>query len=138
MNKKPYFLKPINPEQSAYEQLLNQWERIIFSWSDLDYSSTKLIYEFWMESSRTPEYRDKLLTNYSITKKFFTDIIEQGKKEGEFKDDINAELVTQIFWSYIDGQVQFWIARSYQPDTEELELLFKQMKILLKGLCKYD
>ncbi|MDY0404454.1 TetR/AcrR family transcriptional regulator [Virgibacillus sp. 179-BFC.A HS] len=135
LNKKPYFLKPVNQHESAYNQLLNQWKRIIFSWTELDSSSTKLVFEFWMESSRIPNYREKLLANYSTTEKYFIDIIEYGKKNGEFKAEINPAIITQIFWSYIDGQVQFWIARDYQPNRDELELLFNQIKILLKGVC---
>jgi|SRR5699024_2181715 len=138
LNKKPYFLKTVSKDTKAYDQLLDQWHRIIFSWDDLDNNSTKLIFEFWLESIKKPEYRDKLLTNYSITEKYFLDIIELGKKNGEIKPEINSVIITQIFWSYIDGQVQFWIARNYQPSLDDLERLYNQIKILLEGICIND
>lgn len=138
LNKKPYILKKVNQVDSAYDQLIEQWKRIIYSWDELDNNSTKLIFEFWLESGKTPAYRKRLLLNYSITEKYFADIIKLGQKNGEFKSEIDPIIITQIFWAYIDGQVQFWIARDYQPDTDELELLFNQIKILIKGICVND
>ena len=115
--------------KNAFEQLLEQWKRIIFSWDDLDYESTLLIFEFWLEASRNKEYREKLISNYYMTEKYFTKILKDGVKTGEFKSDINAEIITQIFWTYVDGQVQFWLTRNHHPDKEELTLLFSQLKL---------
>lgn len=138
LDKKPYYLKTVNKDESAYHQLLEQWRRIIFSWDDLEYHSTKLIFQFWMESSKIPEYREKLLKNYSTTERYFSDIIELGKNNGEFNSELDPVLIAQIFWSYIDGQVQFWIARNYQPSLSELEDLYSQLKLLLKGVSLSD
>lgn len=134
LNKKDYYLKPIDKNKSAVEQLLEQWERVIFSWKNLDRLSTKLIFEFWLESSRTSEYKEKLVENYARTESYFLDIIKLGKESGEILPAVDAEVITQIFWSYIDGQVQFWIARNYQPSQSELENLYDQIKLLIRGI----
>lgn len=73
-----------------------------------------------------------------MTEKYFTKILKDGVKTGEFKSDINAEIITQIFWTYVDGQVQFWLTRNHHPDKKELTLLFSQLKILLMGLRNDD
>jgi|TARA_B100000809_G_scaffold87548_1_gene86013 AcrR family transcriptional regulator len=138
LNQKSTLLEYSYKNKNAFEQLLEQWKRIIFSWDDLDYESTLLIFEFWLEASRNKEYREKLISNYYMTEKYFTKILKDGVKTGEFKSDINAEIITQIFWTYVDGQVQFWLTRNHHPDKKELTLLFSQLKILLMGLRNDD
>lgn len=134
LNQKKYYLIRAKSDRSAYEQILEQWKSIIFSWEKLDYVSTKLTFEFWLESSKKQEYRDKLLKNYSITEQYFSEIIELGKLNGEFHSQIDSKIMAQILWSYVDGQVQFWGARNYQPTLLELENLFSQLEILIKGM----
>ena len=138
LNQKSTLLEYSYKNKNAFEQLLEQWKRIIFSWDDLDYESTLLIFEFWLEASRNKEYREKLISNYYMTEKYFTKILKDGVKTGEFKSDINAEIITQIFWTYVDGQVQFWLTRNHHPDKKELTLLFSQLKILIMGLRNDD
>lgn len=138
LNQKSTLLEYTYEDKGAFNQLLEQWERIIFSWKNLDYESTLLIFEFWLEASRNKEYREKLISNYYMTEKYFSNIIKDGIKTGEFKSDIDAEIITQIFWTYVDGQVQFWLTRNHHPDQEELSLLFSQLKILLMGLRNDD
>lgn len=134
LNKKDYYLKPVDKNKIAYNQLLEQWERVLTSWEDLDGLSTKLIFEFWLESSKTADYRDKLIENYMDTERYFLDIIELGKEKGEISPDVDAKIITQIFWSYIDGQVQFWISRNYQPSKAELKDLYSHIKLLIQGI----
>lgn len=138
LNRKSYFLKTVNDKQSAFNQLLEQWENIIFSWRELDYVSTKLIFEFWLESSKQAIYREQLLENYKTTEHYFSDIIELGIENGEFLPDIDSKIIAQVFWSYVDGQIQFWIARNSQPTSDELEKLFNQLKILIRGMLKNE
>lgn len=134
LDQKSSLLEYTYGNQDAFDQLLEQWEKIVFSWQDLDHESTLLIFEFWLEASRNTEYREKLISNYHMTKKYFLEIIKQGIQTGEFKSDIDAEVITQIFWTYTDGQVQFWLTRNHHPDKAELSLLFSQLKLLLSGL----
>lgn len=138
LNQKSTLLEYTYENKNAFEQLLEQWERIIFSWEDLDYDSTLLVFEFWLEASRNIEYREKLTANYYMTEQYFSRIIQEGINNGEFKSDIDAEIITQIFWTYVDGQVQFWLTRNHHPDKEELSLLFSQLKIILMGLRNDD
>ena len=138
LDQKEYVLNPLQENETAYNQLLNQWERIIFSWDNLDVLSSKLMFEFWMESSKSSEYRNELVNNYVTTEKYFLDIIKFGKTNGEIVKDADPVLLSQIFWSYVDGQVQFWISRGKQPSKEELQNVFSQIKLLIKGIFVYE
>lgn len=44
LNQKSTLLEYSYKNKNAFEQLLEQWKRIIFSWDDLDYESTLLIF----------------------------------------------------------------------------------------------
>lgn len=135
LNQKSKTLEYTNENNNVFEQLLEQWKRIIFSWKDVDYDSTLLVFEFWLEASRNIEYREKLVSNYYMTEKYFSRILQKGIDSGELKSDIDPVIITQIFWTYVDGQVQFWLTRNHHPDNNELSQLFSQLKILLTGLC---
>ncbi|QKS73034.1 TetR/AcrR family transcriptional regulator [Paenalkalicoccus suaedae] len=123
-------------EATYYEQLLTQWSRIFMSWSELDRNHLKLVFEFWLQASDNPLYREKLLENYYVSEEYFIKLLNRGKEKGELNSLVNPALMSQLFWSLIDGQVHFWIVRDKQPSKQELDELYEQLRLLLKGLKK--
>lgn len=134
LDEKSYLLTKEFQTNKAYDQLIEQWNRIFDSWKSLDAKSLKLTFEFWLEASENDDYKEKLLNKYKSSEKYFTEIIEFGIKNGEFNTNLNPALITQLFWSLIDGQVQIWVARNHQPTEKELDELFTQLTILLTGV----
>ncbi|MDP4086148.1 MAG: TetR/AcrR family transcriptional regulator [Bacillota bacterium] len=60
--------------------------------------------EFWIYSSRNEHLRDLMNNRYkSQFRDFIAEIIELGKETGEFKPDVRVDIVTSLFWSFIDG-----------------------------------
>ncbi|MDQ0199774.1 TetR/AcrR family transcriptional regulator [Neobacillus ginsengisoli] len=60
--------------------------------------------EFWIYSSRQEYLREFMNTRYkSQFRDFLAGIIEQGKTDGEFKPEVQVDIVASLFWSMIDG-----------------------------------
>jgi len=88
--------------------------------------------EFWINSARHENLQNIMLDRYKKQYlQFMNEIIEQGKKSGEFKKEIQAELVSSIFWAYIDG-----ICLHYSV-VEEDELYKQQFKQTEEMIMNY-
>ncbi|NRD80068.1 TetR/AcrR family transcriptional regulator [Bacillus sp. BRMEA1] len=60
--------------------------------------------EFWLYSSRQEQLRELMNNRYKHQfRDFLSEIIEEGKKAGEFKSDVQVEFVAGLFWAFIDG-----------------------------------
>ncbi|MDP4162361.1 MAG: TetR/AcrR family transcriptional regulator [Bacillota bacterium] len=60
--------------------------------------------EFWIYSSRQEPLREIMNTRYkSQFRDFLAEILEEGKNAGEFKQEVQVEIVASLFWSLIDG-----------------------------------
>lgn len=60
--------------------------------------------EFWIYSSRQESLRELMNNRYKGQfRDFIAEIIEEGKNSGEFKPDVNVDIVASLFWSFIDG-----------------------------------
>lgn len=82
--------------------------------------------EFWIYSSRQDHLREMMNSRYkNLFRDFIAEILEQGKKEGEFKQNVRAEIVASLFWSFIDGVCLhysvLWEDYAYVDHLEEIE-----------------
>lgn len=77
--------------------------------------------EFTLYSSRSEEI-NKILKERG--RKFFiqliTEIMEEGQRQGEFRKDIEPEVIANMFWSLIDGAMLHSIINNEYPYTEVL------------------
>lgn len=88
--------------------------------------------EFWINSARHEHLQNIMIDRYKKQYlEFIIEIIEQGKKSGEFKEDVQADLVSSLFWAYIDG-----ICLHYSV-VEEDELYKQQFKQTEEMIMNY-
>lgn len=59
--------------------------------------------EFWINASRNPDLREKMRERLSMYRAFTQTIIEEGQSTGEFRKDVNAEVLAESFWVLLDG-----------------------------------
>ncbi|WP_158095076.1 TetR/AcrR family transcriptional regulator [Gottfriedia luciferensis] len=60
--------------------------------------------EFWINSARHENLQKIMIDRYKDQYRIFlSEIIEQGKIAGEFKDTIDPVTISSLFWAYIDG-----------------------------------
>ncbi|MFD0049887.1 TetR/AcrR family transcriptional regulator [Actinomycetes bacterium NPDC127524] len=60
--------------------------------------------EFWINSAKQDKLGEIMKNRYKEQYRLFmADIIEEGKKKGEFKKEVSSEVAGSLFWAIIDG-----------------------------------
>lgn len=59
--------------------------------------------EFWLSSSRNDEQKQLMEAHYDRFVHFVVDVIEDGKRTGEFREDVDATVASMLYWSLVDG-----------------------------------
>jgi len=95
----------IGKHVSAGEKL----ERIFNIYSDISYIKQEWLdrhrvqIEFYMNAPRSEELNERMRERGEIFRSFIVEIIEEGKLNGEFKEDIDGYLIAEAYWSFTDG-----------------------------------
>jgi AcrR family transcriptional regulator len=97
--------REIDNKSSAKEKLAQ-----VFSiYSDIAYMDQSFLdrhcvqIEFYMNASRHEELNERMRENGKVFRGFLIDIVEEGKRTGEFREDVDGYLVAEAFWSFTDG-----------------------------------
>lgn len=65
----------------------------------------RLYTEFWLYSSRQQDLKDLMEERYIQFTGFVEEIVKEGQGKGEFRDQIDPRMLSQIFWAVRDGNV---------------------------------
>jgi hypothetical protein len=63
----------------------------------------RLTFELQLQASRNKSWRSKMQKQYSRTLRFLAKIIEEGKENGEFRKDVDAESLAGILIGSSNG-----------------------------------
>ncbi|MDP4086486.1 MAG: TetR/AcrR family transcriptional regulator [Bacillota bacterium] len=120
--------------QSQFEQIKTATEKVkelfrIYQEASLTEewrSFIRVHLEFWIYSSRKEHLRELMNTRYkSQFRNFLAEVIEQGRNSGEFKQDVQVEVVASLFWSFVDGiclhYSVLWEDYAYKEHFKETE-----------------
>ena len=64
---------------------------------------TVVYLEFWLASSRHPQRQQLLLGRYETLVGFLAEMIDEGKKQGAFHQDVDARTTAAFYWAMCDG-----------------------------------
>jgi AcrR family transcriptional regulator len=92
--------------------------------------------EFWIYASRHENLRELMNSRYKNQfRDFMAEILEHGKKSGEFKQEVKVDIVASLFWAFVDGiclhYSVLWEDYSYTEHfqkTEEMILNYIEVK----------
>ncbi|HWL25204.1 MAG TPA: TetR/AcrR family transcriptional regulator [Ureibacillus sp.] len=71
--------------------------------------------EFELYSSRRIEFKDMAKEIRMGKVKIVSDVINEGMKNAEFKNNLDVSLLSEIFWSYVHGVITHKILHSTLP-----------------------
>lgn len=63
----------------------------------------KIHFEFWIYSTRKQELQLLMENRYEEVIQLVKQVIHQGKKNGEFRYDLDDQMMSQLFWILRDG-----------------------------------
>ena len=59
--------------------------------------------EYWVESSKVPSFEKRVQRRYDMAHKFLAEIIEEGKKKGEFRKDVDSDALSSVLLATVRG-----------------------------------
>lgn len=59
--------------------------------------------ERWVESPKIPSLGKRIRRRYDLANKFLSEIIEEGKRSGEFRKDVDSEAISSVLLATIRG-----------------------------------
>jgi TetR/AcrR family transcriptional repressor of nem operon len=83
--------------------------------------------EFMVTASRIESLGPDLQKRYRAIQQFVVDIIEEGKKLGEIKQDLNSESLVALVFATFDGLGFQYATLGIRFDVESLEKLLMEM-----------
>ncbi|GGP15016.1 TetR/AcrR family transcriptional regulator [Oceanobacillus neutriphilus] len=81
--------------------------------------------EFWLYSADSPKLKEILSKRFDAMVDMTKAIIAEGKKRGEFRQDLDVEQATAMFWSLHDG---IWLHAVIGYDVKKLESHIREME----------
>ncbi|PAV30541.1 transcriptional regulator [Virgibacillus profundi] len=81
--------------------------------------------EFWLYSTDSPDVQHILKDRFDVMFAMTKEIIAQGQQAGEFKQDIDPEKASAMFWALHDG---IWLHVTIGYDEEKVEERIKEME----------
>ncbi len=79
-------------------------------------------------SSYKKTYRDKIQTMFKELAKLISDILGQGKKNGEFRKDLDLTISAKLIISLLDG---IYIHQGLQYNPKELKQANKELEVMI-------
>ena len=95
----------IGKKSSAKEKLGN----IFDTYSDICHTDQswqnrqRVQIEFYMHASRNEELNERMRDRGRTFRNLLVEIIDEGKRTGEFKEEIDSYMAAETFWSFTDG-----------------------------------
>lgn len=91
-------------------------------------------FEFWLYSSRDEQLIEMMKERGSqYFLKMIIDIIEEGKSSGEFKHEVDSNVIANMFWTVIDGAALHTLVENNYPYKEVMDA-YKKMIFNMLGM----
>nr|WP_249310502.1 TetR/AcrR family transcriptional regulator [Bacillus sp. FJAT-49736] len=91
-------------------------------------NSIRVHMEFWLNSSRQEHLKNIMKDRYKKQfRAFLMQIIQEGQDNGEFKKDIQMEIVASLFWAIIDGICLHYTVVGKEYNYKEHFLISQEM-----------
>jgi AcrR family transcriptional regulator len=121
------------PSDSALTKLEKALEMIFESQSSCTKEDCRMVFEFWVVAPRIQTLQKRIDERFKKGHKFVTSIINEGIRNGEFEDDIDADSVTSIMLASLDGLSLHWTFTSQEFEWKRIKDTFIH-QVLLKVL----
>jgi AcrR family transcriptional regulator len=83
--------------------------------------------EFMITASRIETINPNLKQQYQTIHRFFMELIEEGKRTGEIKDDVDASAIVTLVYATLDGLAFQHATLGLQYDPENIEKVLMEM-----------
>lgn len=117
-------------DMTLTEKLLCVWDETVRQWTAQNLNFARIKFEFWLESSKNEELREKMKEKARASLDVIEEIIKKDKPE--LAPEIVAAF-SRLWWSQIDGLVAYFVSYHILPPQEEMA----QIRKIILHLCQY-
>lgn len=102
-------------------------------YQSIDYKDTKdmnkrsVQLEFWVNAFRNDELSKRLFPHKAKAINFIATILEEGKRTGEFRTDLDPMLTAESFWTFTDGLFLHVLVDKENYPFEAMYVQFEKM-----------
>lgn len=125
------FMESFSDEVSASDVILALVNQIADTMARIGYELIKLAYRIHLDRNGN---NDKLLSSDRELYKIFGTLIQRGIRQGELREDLSAELISEQFVTVLRGFTYEWCIR--YPDFNLKDKLHGHFELLLCGIKK--
>lgn len=125
------YMESFPDEASACDVILSLVGKIADTMEQIGYDLMRLAYRIHLDRTGG---NDKLLSSDRELYKTFSTLIQRGVRQGELKDDLSAELVSEQFVTVLRGFTYEWCIR--YPNFNLKDKLHRHFELLLYGIKK--
>ncbi|MBO8157585.1 MAG: TetR/AcrR family transcriptional regulator [Bacillaceae bacterium] len=124
-----YFQKGFTEAETATEKL----RRLLSLYYQMDHTDQdwlgrqRVYLEFWIDASMNDELRQSMMIHSEKFIHFLKEIVEEGKEKGEFRKDIDSQMISEAFWAMNDGVRLHLLVSKDQYPFQKMHKLIDQL-----------
>jgi AcrR family transcriptional regulator len=123
-----------SPKETARSKLEKLLEIVFASQAECSKEECRIIFEFWVTAPRIKSLQGRMDSRYMKNRSFLASIIEEGVKNGEFREDLDVDSLASFLMAALDGLSFHWTLSDQDFDWKKLKNIFN--KILIRLLIK--
>ncbi len=120
-----------SPNDSASKKLEKSAE-IHFDGIEGSIEVCKMNLEWWIESPRVESLHHKMESHYKMVHKFIAEMISEGIKKGEFRQDIDPDALSSIIHAAINGLLLHRATTGQDFDWQKIRSTF--LTVVFEGI----
>jgi AcrR family transcriptional regulator len=121
-----------SPEDSAVDKLTKVAAVTLGSSCDCPIEVCRMQIEFMIAASRMESLAPDMHKRYEVVHAFITELFEEGKRNGEFRPDLDPEGLTSIMFAALDGLSLHYATLGIRFDSTRLQDAL--MKAVFEGI----
>lgn len=119
-------------DDTAVDKLLKVAEMTMASSCDCPREMGRMQIEFMVAASRMKPLEPDMQRRYKTIHDFIAEILEEGIKNGEFREDLDVESLTSILFAAVDGLGLHYATLDIEFDSKRLQDTL--LKVVLEGI----
>ncbi|MBB6453337.1 AcrR family transcriptional regulator [Salirhabdus euzebyi] len=117
------------------KHMLKIYFQITYKEDDLWLGKQRVHLEFWINASQNEELRKAMEEHAEKFITFLEKMIDEGKANGEFRQDIDSRITSEAFWALNDGvRLHLLVAKEKFPFSKVYEHIDRLYMNFLKGI----
>ncbi len=128
------FLAPVLAARTARERLTRAGKLVFDNQAHLDRDTLRVMYEFWTQAPRLKAIERVYRSRYNGTQRFLAALLREGVTQGEFREDVDPDVLASMLMATIEGLCLYWAAIGIEFDWERLEKTL--FSVVLDGIAQ--